>query len=140
MKPTLLQWRIESEAEQRQYLAGCNTCFPEAPTSLKEWQYYVRTPLQGQGINIAAFAGEQLAASVLVFWPPGSPAGSTEYVFTLAEYRGLGLARVLIAEALSYLKAHGLQYASLEVKAENRAALGVYTGLGYEIESKTKVY
>ena len=97
-------------------------------------------PLQDQGINIAAFAGEQLAARALVFWPPGRLAGLTEYVFTLAEYRGHCLARVLIAETLSYLKAHGLQYASLEVKAENRAALGVYTGLGYEIESKTKVY
>ncbi len=133
-------WRMESEAEQRQYLAGRNACFPEATTSLEEWQYFAQTPLWEQGINMAAFTTEQLAASVLVFWQPGSPAGATEYVFTLAEYRGHGLARVLLAEALSYLKARGLQYASLEVKAENRAALGVYTGLGYEVESETKVF
>jgi len=41
---------------------------------------------------MTAFAAEQLAASALVFCEPGSPAGATEYVFTLTEYRGRGLA------------------------------------------------
>ena len=73
-------------------------------------------------------------------WFTGSPAGATEYVFTLPEFCGRGLARVLLVEALGYLKAHGLAQAVLEVKAENRAALGVYSGLGYEIEGETQVY
>lgn len=133
-------WRMESEAEQRQYLEGRNICFPEAPTSLDEWQYFTSTPLWNQGINMAAFAGERLAASVLVYWQPESTSGVTDYVFTLAEFRGHGLARVLLAEALNYLKMHGLQYAVLEVKAENRAALGVYAGMGYEVEGETMVY
>jgi ribosomal protein S18 acetylase RimI-like enzyme len=133
-------WRMASEQEQQQYLAGRNACFPEAPTSLEEWQYFAQTPLWKKGINMTAFAAEQLAASVLVFWEPGSPAGATEYVFTLAEFRGRGLARVLLVEALNYLKAHGLQCASLEVKAENRAALGVYEDLGYGVDGETGVY
>lgn len=133
-------WRMETEPEQRQYLEGRNACFPEAPTSLEEWQYFASSPYWEQGINMAAFAGEHLAASVLVYWQPGSPTGSTEYVFTRSEYRGRGLAQALLAEALGYLKAHGLQHASLEVKAENRAALGVYTGLGYEVDGETDVY
>ena len=137
---TLRRWRMESESEQRQYLEGRNACFPEAPTSLEEWQYFTRTSLWEQGINMAAFADERLAASVLVYWLPDSPVGSTEYVFTMADYRGYGLARVLLAEALGYLKEHGLQHAALEVKAENRAALGVYTGMGYAVEAETKVY
>jgi ribosomal protein S18 acetylase RimI-like enzyme len=137
---SMRRWRMESEAEQRQYLEGRNACFPEAPTSLEEWQYFARTPLWKNGTNMAAFAGSHLAASVLVFWQPGSPTGSTEYVFTQARYRGHGLARTLLAEGLSYLKAHGLKFASLEVKAENRAALEVYMGLGYEVDGETRVY
>ena len=86
-------------------------------------QYFASAPLWKQGINMAVFVGNQLAASVLVFWHPGSPTGFTEYVFTQAGYRGHGLERALLVEGLIYLKAHGLQYASLEVKAENRAAL-----------------
>ena len=133
-------WRMESEPEQRQYLEGRNDCFPEAPTSLEEWQFFAGSPYWEQGVNMAAFAGEKLAASVLVYWLPDSPVGSTEYVFTLPDYRGHGLARALLAEAMGYLKAHGLQFAALEVKAENRAALGVYTGMGYEVEAETRVY
>ncbi|MEW5869118.1 MAG: GNAT family N-acetyltransferase [Chloroflexota bacterium] len=60
--------------------------------------------------------------------------------FHAAGIRGHGLSRVLLAEALGYLKAHGLQHAGLEVKAENRTALGVYTGLGYEVNGETDVY
>jgi ribosomal protein S18 acetylase RimI-like enzyme len=137
---SIRRWRMESEAEQRQYLKGRNACFPEAPTSLEEWQYFASSPLWEHGTNLAAFAAEQLAASVLIFWQPGSPTGSTEYVFTLAGYRGHGLALALLIEGLGYLKAHGLKFASLEVKAENRAALGVYTGLGYEVEAESEVY
>jgi ribosomal protein S18 acetylase RimI-like enzyme len=137
---TIRHWRMDSEAEQRQYLDGRNACFPEAPTSLEERQYFARTPLWEQGVNMAAFSDDHLAASVLVFWPPDSPTSSTEYVFTLPEYRGHGLARALLIEGLSYLKEHGLQYAGLEVKAENRAALGVYTELGYGVEAESRVY
>ncbi len=133
-------WHMESEAEQCQYLEGRNACFPEALTSLEEWQYFAQTPLWEKGINMAAFAAENLAASVLVFWQPGSQIGSTEYVFTLAGYRGHGLARALLAESLIYLKAHGLQFANLEVKAENRAALELYIDLGYEVEAESRVY
>ena len=89
---SIRRWRMESEAEQRQYLEGRNACFPEAPTSLDKWRYFASTPLWERGTNMAAFAADQLAASVLVFWQPGSPTGFTEYVFTLAGYRGHGLA------------------------------------------------
>ncbi|RPI33148.1 MAG: hypothetical protein EHM70_06925, partial [Chloroflexota bacterium] len=46
-------WRMESEAEQRQYLDRRNECFPEAPTSIEEWQYFTRTPLWEKGVNVA---------------------------------------------------------------------------------------
>jgi len=133
-------WRMESEYEQHQYLEGRNECFPEAHTTLEEWQYFIRTPLWEQGINLAAFAGERLAASVLVFWEPGSPFGSTEYIFTRSEFRGQGLARTLLSAGMQYLKDHGLKAANLEVKAENRSALTVYLGLGYEVVAESCIY
>ena len=137
---SLRQWLMESEAEQMQYLEGRNDCFPEAPLSLEEWQYFTQAPLWEQGVNMAAFAGERFAASVLVFWEPGSATGSTEYVFTRREYRHCGLSRFLLAESLRYLKEHGLHQAALEVRVENRSALGVYLGLGYEVTAESGVY
>lgn len=137
---TFRRWRMESEAEQRAYLAARNACFPEAPTSLEEWQFFAGGPHWAEGINAAAFAGDDLAASVLVFWDPGSSSGSTEYIFTLPAYRGKKLARALLAESLRYLKEHGLLQAQLEVKAENESALGVYLGMGYQVAAESRVY
>lgn len=137
---TLRHWRMESEDEQRAYLAARNECFPEAPTNLEEWQFFASAPHWVEGINIAAFSGETLAASVLVYWDPGNPAGSTEFVFTIPAYRGKGLVRALLAEALRYLKARGLSMATLEVKAENEKALSAYFDLDYHVVAESRVY
>lgn len=137
---TVRRWRMETEAEQRQYLDARNAAFPEAPTSMEEWQFFAAAPHWAQGINMAAFCAEDFAASVLIYFEPGSETGATEYVFTRAQYRGKGLARCLLAESLRYLKDHGLKTAALEVKAENRAALHVYLGMGYEVCSESGVY
>lgn len=140
----LRRWRMESEPEQTEYLAARNECFPEAPTTLAEWQFFAGSPLWQSGINIAAFTADaqppELAASVLVFWEPGSPAAATEYIFTRPAYRGRGLAGALITAALRYLKESGLQAAVLEVKAANTAALSVYTNLGYRLTGETEVW
>ena len=137
---TVRRWRMEREDEQRQYLDARNAAFPEAPTTQEEWQFFAGAPVWEQGVNMAAFCGEELAASVLIYFEPRSETGSTEFVFTRAQYRGKGLARCLLAESLHYLKGHGLKTAVLEVKAENRAALSVYLGIGYELVSESGVY
>lgn len=137
---TLRRWRMERETEQRQYLDARNAAFPEAPTSMEEWQFFASAPVWEQGINMAAFRGDDLAASVLIYFEPARPVGSTEYVFTRPQYRSKGLARCLLAASLQYLKDHGLKAAALEVKAENRAALRVYLDLEYEVTSESGVY
>lgn len=147
---TLRRWRMDSLAEQQVYLAARNACFPEAPTRLEEWQFFANSPYWAQGSNVAAFshselvadqlAKGELVASVLVFWEPGSPVGSTEYVFTLPEHRGKGLSRALLAEGMRYLQEHGLESAALEVKAENETALRLYLSLGYTVVRESRVY
>lgn len=137
---SIRHWRMESEAEQRSYLDARNACFPEAPTSLSEWQYFITTPHWANGVNVSAFDGENLAASVLVYWEPDSSSGSTEDVFTLPLYRGKGLAYALLGEAMRYLKDHGLSRAQLQVKAENKSALTVYLKMGYQVAAESRVY
>jgi GNAT superfamily N-acetyltransferase len=85
-------------------------------------------------------AGDVLAGSVSVFWEPDSLNGMTEYVFTRPAFRGRGLASALLTESLRYLKEHGLQTATLEVKADNESALGLYRALGNVIAQESRVY
>jgi ribosomal protein S18 acetylase RimI-like enzyme len=139
-------WRMESEAEQVGYIGAYNESFPEAPMALADWQYLVGSPLWAAGGAMAAFAGQELASSVTVYWDEeqnrrsGEQAGFTEYIFTRPAWRGRGIARCLIASALAYLREHGLEEARLEVRAHNEEALGLYRSLGYEVGQETKLY
>ena len=132
--------RMQSDNEQQSFLAAYNECFPEAAISLSEWQYLVYSPLWAEGVCIAGMSDKQLAGSVAVYWEPGSPNGYTEYVFTRPDFRGFGLARALLTEALCYLKFHGLEWAQLEVKAENENALKIYHELCYHQTKESQVW
>ncbi len=132
-------WRMESQAEQEAYVAARNRCFPEAPVTLGDWQYFLSSPLWAAGTCLAAFAGQQLVGSLAAYWDDvenrqsHQALGFTEYIFVLPEWRGRGIARALILGGLDYLRRSGLQQAVLEVKASNQAALGLYQALGYQV-------
>ncbi|MEW9107395.1 GNAT family N-acetyltransferase, partial [Paenibacillus sp.] len=53
-------------------------------------------------------------------------------VFVREKWRGQGLAKFLLAQALHYAQSHGLTLASLEVLTDNRTALRLYESLGFE--------
>ena len=89
------------------------------------------------------FDDDELAGSITLFWDEarnrasGRLVGSTEYLFVLPRWRGLGLGKYLIAQGLSYLKKHGLMEAQLEVRAANIGALGLYTHMGYQVSRES---
>lgn len=136
----LRRLRMESLDEREMFLKAHNACFPDGPMAAEDWALLVESPYWNHGICSSGFQDGELAGSVAVFWEPGSAVSSTEYIFTCPAYRGRGLARALIADALIYLREHGLQTAQLEVKALNEAALGLYRGLGYQVIGRTDVY
>jgi ribosomal protein S18 acetylase RimI-like enzyme len=139
-------WRLESEAEQRQYVQARNECFPEAPVGLEEWQYFMQSPQWSVGTTFAAFDGDELAGNVAVFWDDaenqrsGNGIGFTEYIFVCPRWRGNHIARSLISAGLEHLKQHGLTEAHLEVRAKNSGALRLYADLGYEVIRESRFY
>ncbi len=60
------------------------------------------------------------------------PVGAIQNVGVLPAYRGLGLGRALVNRALWGFHQAGLRKAYLEVTAENRAAVMLYRGLGFQ--------
>jgi len=142
----LLRWRMESPPEQEQYVAARNECFPEAPVKLEDWQYFLQSPMWAVGTSIAAFAGEELAGNVAVYWDPeanrqsGVQAGYTEEIFVRSAWRGQGIAPAMIVEGMQYLREHGMTEARLEVRALNENALGLYRRLGYEVVQQSRFY
>jgi ribosomal protein S18 acetylase RimI-like enzyme len=143
---SICRWKMESEAEQREYVEACNECFPETPTALAAWQYFLQSPEWSVGVTIAAFAGSELVGALNAYWTPqeGQPqdlrTGYTEDIFVRPAWRGKGIARAAITEGLRYLKEHGLQEAHLAVRALNENALGLYQGLGYRTVKESRFY
>ena len=139
-------WRMESEAEQRQYVEARNECFPEAPIALADWQYFMNSPYWAVGTTLAAFDGRELAGNVALFWDEAEnqksrrKVGFTEYIFVRPEWRGKNIARCLISAGLAHLKDCGLTEAHLEVRARNVNALGLYIALGYETIQESRFY
>jgi GNAT superfamily N-acetyltransferase len=59
------------------------------------------------------------------------PIGAIQNVGVIPSYRGLGLGRALVHQALQGFVQAGLSRAYLEVTAENRAAVHLYRSLGF---------
>lgn len=139
-------WRMESEIEQQLYVQARNECFPEAPITLEEWQYFMQSPQWSVGTTFAAFHRDELVGNIAVFWDEagnqkfGKSIGFTEYIFVRSQWRGKNIARCLINTGLTYLKQHGLREAHLEVRAKNENALHLYVDLGYEVICESRFY
>lgn len=64
------------------------------------------------------------------------PIGAIQNVGVVPEYRGLGLGRALVLQALEGFYQAGLKRAYLEVTAENASAVALYRAVGFR-KSKT---
>ena len=139
-------WKMTTEDEQRAYVAARNACFPEAPTTLASWQYFMQSPQWAAGTAMGAFAGDALVGNVSVYWDEdeirqaGKRFGYTEDIFVLADWRGRGVASAMLSAGMRYLKAHAMQEARLAVRALNENALGLYLRLGYCLIEESRFY
>jgi mycothiol synthase len=96
---------------------------------------------------VVAWDGDEVAGSVQTWiWPHenerlGVQRGWLDSISVRRPWRRRGLARALTAEALRRLKAAGMDDAMLGVDAANpTGALGLYEGLGFEVDHRSKVY
>jgi ribosomal protein S18 acetylase RimI-like enzyme len=142
----LRRWNIQGEADGAVYVAARNECFPQAPVKLNDWLYLINSPFWEEGVQVGAFAGDELVGNVSAFWNEeenrriGKRAGFTEYIFVRPAWRGNGIAGAMIAEGMRYLKERGLEAARLEVRARNDSALGLYKRLGYAVTGESRFY
>lgn len=139
-------WHMDTPAEQQAYVQARNQAFPDAPTTLADWQFFTQSPLWQVGTSLTAFDGQNIVGSVAVFWDPaenertGKRIGNTEYIFVLPKWRKRGIAAYLISQGLTYLQAHGLEQAQLEVRASNPSALNLYQRLGFRVSGETRLF
>ncbi len=64
--------------------------------------------------------------------------GQITNIATHPEYRRQGYGRAIVEALIKYAKNNGLDSISLEVRESNRAAIELYTRLGFKVEGKRK--
>ncbi|HJX04931.1 MAG TPA: GNAT family N-acetyltransferase, partial [Thermoplasmata archaeon] len=87
-----------------------------------------------------AWKGQQLAGMVLNYVVNEEnkaferKRGHTEYVYVGEEFRGIGLAKALMARSLRVLKDIGMEEATLGTEVENpHDAMRIYEGMGFRL-------
>ena len=139
-------WRMQTETEQREYVAARNEALPDSPVSLEDWQSFLLSGPWREGCVVTALDGPHIAGCVAAYCDDrlsqdtGTRAGVTEYIFVRSKWRGRGIASHLIARSLHWLRERGRDAAYLEVKASNENALALYRRSGYQIVDETRLY
>ena len=64
--------------------------------------------------------------------------GQITNIATHPDYRRQGFGRAIVESLIKYAKMNGLDSISLEVRESNRAAIDLYTSLGFKVEGKRK--
>ena len=103
-------------------------CFGARAWPHSQWRELLTSP--GWRIVLVRQSEHLVAASVLL---PGSPHAHLASLAVVPEWRRRGVARLLLADAVSRARAAGARWLLLEVDADNRDALRLYRTDGFVV-------
>lgn len=128
-------WRMESAREEREYLQIEAEIWPDTPLGPERLKEYKEKDLW----TSLVIRQEDRIVAGLMAWREGDE-GTIEDVFVREPWRKRGLAKVLLAQGLLYLKTHGLSRANLMVHTANASALSLYESVGFRATKEERRY
>jgi ribosomal protein S18 acetylase RimI-like enzyme len=72
--------------------------------------------------------------------PDGNPRAWISNVTVDPDFRGLGIARAMLAAGIAHLRARGASSITLGVDADNPAPFRLYQSVGFEVASTLEVW
>jgi ribosomal-protein-alanine N-acetyltransferase len=111
--------------------------FPYSPWSSGQYREEISAPTRR--FIVAVDEGQSVVGYAGVFAPGGAEADILT-VGVIAQHRGQGIARQLMAGITKWAIAQGSIAMMLEVKTDNAAAIGLYESLGYSKLNTRKDY
>ncbi|OBY78223.1 acetyltransferase [Paenibacillus sp. KS1] len=120
-------WNLDTSEETLAYLDIDTEIWPDNPLGFDRLIQFQKNPLWA---SMVVRQGDTVVAGLLT-WREDETA-HIENVFVREQWRGQGLAKFLLAQALQYTKSHDIPRAGLEVLTDNRTALRLYESLGFQ--------
>nr|WP_059050725.1 GNAT family N-acetyltransferase [Paenibacillus senegalimassiliensis] len=124
-------WSMGTPEEESIYLNIEAEVWPDTPLGHDRLAKYKSKPYW---ISLVVREEDQIVASLMVWQEAGY--GVIENVFVRKPWRQRGIAKYLLAQALSYLQARDLPYASLMALTTNHSALTLYQSLGFTADQE----
>jgi len=119
-------WKMETSLEERYYLDIEAEIWPDTPLGLNRLSEFKNNKLWTSMV----IRQSDVIVGALMAWQEEDH-GYIEDVFVREPWRKRGIAKYLLAQALSYLKSHQLQNAKLMVLTTNDSALSLYESVGF---------
>lgn len=120
-------WKMESRKDKIAYLAAREVAFGYPLQTLEILEHFTGSEFWKGGTTFTAFSNGTIIGSVMVL-----ANGMLDYVFVVPEWRGKGIAKVLVSEALHFLQERDHPHVWLEVYAHNEPAICLYQSFGFE--------
>ncbi len=119
---------LSTEEELQQYHQAEIIAFSGVVWSMNLLRWFRNTP---EWNNFCAFDGNQFIGDAMT-WMITEERSAIENIFVLPGWRNKGVAKYIITEVLKYLKGKGKAIATLSVHGDNKPAISLYKGLGFE--------
>lgn len=121
---------LDEVAREQRYLAQT------AAPPLAKIEGFVRDGVAADAVQFVALDGERVVGWADVFpdWPASTAHRGHLGMGVLAAWRGRGLGRRLLQACIDKAWAKGLTRIELESRADNTAAIALYTALGFQRE------
>jgi len=102
--------------------------FPYSPWSSGQYREEISAPMR---LFVVALDDASSVIGYARVFAPGGAEADILTVGVIAQHRGQGIARALMARITEWAVAQGSIAMMLEVKTDNTAAIGLYESLGY---------
>lgn len=128
-------WMMETSQEEDHYLELEAEVWPDTPLGKERLSQFKQNPIWKA---MVVREGERIVGSLMVWQEEKS--GYIENVFVLEPWRRSGIAKYMLAQALSYFRTHELDEANLMVLTDNDSALHLYESVGFILSSEERRY
>jgi ribosomal protein S18 acetylase RimI-like enzyme len=134
---TIQAWKMETDAEQRQFTEAHRRVFPRHTYSTERLQELKSLP---GWENFTAFSHTEIAGNIMMFTKrDNDTTGYIEDLFVQKQWRRRGIGRCLLCTALAHFHSIGIHRVQLEFWSANKPALRLYRAFGFSSIDETKI-
>ncbi|MCF8552948.1 MAG: ribosomal protein S18-alanine N-acetyltransferase [Candidatus Planktophila sp.] len=133
----MITYRLANAFDLPVFVSLDKELFPYSPWSASQYKEEFSSPTRH--FVVAVDADQKIIGYAGVF-APGAAEADILTVGVVPEHRGKGIAKALMALITNWAKEQGTTAMMLEVKTDNREAIGLYESLGYSTLNIRKDY